>query len=147
MKREKVSSLEKKLKDLEQNLNNEEAKLQYNSFKDELNDIYEEISNGIKIRSRCNWYELGEKSNKYLLNLEKSRAHKNILRKICSETLEITDLTKIITSIFDFYANLFKEKLKTNIESLNNFLSDLSIPSLSETQKQIYEEELTEKDI
>ena len=72
MKREKVSFLEKKLKDLEQNLNNEEAKLQYNSFKDELNDIYEEISNGIKIRSRCNWYELGEKSNKYLLNLEKS---------------------------------------------------------------------------
>ena len=55
--------LEKKLKDLKQNLNNEETKLQYNSFKDELNDIYEEISNGIKIRSRCNWYELGEKSN------------------------------------------------------------------------------------
>ena len=81
------------------------------------------------------------------MNLEKSRACKNILRKICSETQEITDLTKINTAIFDFYANLFKEKLKTNIESLNNFLSDLSIPSLSETQKQICEEELTEKDI
>ena len=67
----------KKKKDLEQNLNNEETKLQYNSFKDELNDIYEEISNGIKIRSRCNSYELGEKSNKYFLNLEKSRARKN----------------------------------------------------------------------
>ena len=74
------------------------------------------------------------------MNLEKTRSLKNILRKICSETQEITDLTKI-------YANLFKEKLKTNIESLNNFLSDLSIPSLSETQKQICEEELTEKDI
>ena len=60
---EKVSFLEKKLKDLGQNLNNEEKKLQYNSLKDELNDIYEEISNGVKIRSRCNWYELGEKSN------------------------------------------------------------------------------------
>ena len=35
LKREKVSFLEKKLKDLEQNLNNEETKLQYNSFKDE----------------------------------------------------------------------------------------------------------------
>ena len=57
---------------MEQNLYNEETKLQYNSFKDELNDIYEEISNGIKIRSRCNWYALGEKSNKYFLNLEKA---------------------------------------------------------------------------
>ena len=130
---------------MEQNLNNEETKLQYNSFKDELNDIYEEISNGIKIRSRCNWYELGEKSNKYFLNLEKSRARKNILRKICSETQEITDLTKINTNICDFHTNLFKEKLKTNIERLNNFLNDLSIPSFSETQKQICEEELTEK--
>ena len=147
LKREKVSFLEKKLKGLEQNLNNEETKLQYNSFKDELNDIYEEISNGTKIRSCCNWYELGEKSNKYFLNLEKSQARKNILHKICSKTQEITDLTKINTAIFDFYANLFKEKLKTNIESLNNFLRDLSIPSLPETQKQICEEELTEKGI
>ena len=81
------------------------------------------------------------------MNLEKNQAYQNILRKICSETQEITDLTKINTAIFDFYANLFKEKLKTNIESLNNFLNDLSIPSLSETQKQICEEELTEKDI
>ena len=57
---EKVSFLEKKLKNLEQNLNNEETKLRYNNLKDELNDIHEEISNGIKIRSRCNWCELGE---------------------------------------------------------------------------------------
>ena len=147
LKRDKVSILEKKLKDLEQNLSHKETKLQYISFKDELNDIYGEISNVIKIRRRCNWYELSEKSNKYFLNLEKSRASKNILRKICFETQEITDLTKINTAIFDFYANLFKEKLKTNIESLNNFLNDLSIPSLSGSQKQICEEELTEKDI
>ena len=81
------------------------------------------------------------------MNLEKSRACQNILRKICTETQEITDLTKINTTIFDFYANIFKEKLKTKSESLNNFLNDLSIPSSSETQKQICEEELTEKDI
>ena len=68
------------------------------------------------------------------MNLEKNQACQNIQRKICSETQGITDLTKINTAIFDFYANLF-----------NNFLNDLSIRSLSETQKQIFEEELTEK--
>ena len=57
------------------------------------------------------------------------------------------DLTKINNAICDFYANLFKEKLKTNSENLNNFLNDLSILSLAETQKQICEEELTENDI
>ena len=112
---------------MEQNLYNEETKLQYNSFKDELNDIYEEISNGIKIRSRCNWYDFGEKSNKCFLNLEKSPACHDILRKICCETHEITDLRKINSAIFDFYANLFKEKLETKSESLNNFLNDMFI--------------------
>ena len=68
------------------------------------------------------------------MNLEKNQACQNIQRKICSETQGITDLTKINTAVFDFYANLF-----------NNFLNDLSIRSLSETQKQIFEEELTEK--
>ena len=38
---------------------------------DQLNDIYEEVTNGIKLRSRSNWYELGEKSNKCFLNLGK----------------------------------------------------------------------------
>ena len=146
-KREKVSFLENKLKDLEQNLNNKETNLQYNSFKGKVNDIYEEISHGIKIRSCCNWYELGEKSNKYFLNVEKSRACQNILRKICSETQEITDHTKINSATFDFYANLFKEKLETNSESHNNFLNEISIPSLSKTQKQICERELRENDI
>ena len=34
-----------------------------------------------------------------------------------------------------------------NSQSLNNFLNDISILSLSETERQICEEELTEKDI
>ena len=146
LKREKVSFLEEELKDLEQNWNNEQTKLQHHSFKDQLNDTYEEISIGIKIRSRCNWYQLDEKPNKYFLNLEQSRACQNNLRKICSKAQEITDLTKIYTAIFDYYANHYKKT--GNSKSLNNFLKDISIPSLSEThwtQKQICEEELTKK--
>ena len=37
---------------------------------DDLEKIYDEIAEGIRIRSKCNWYELGEKSTKYFLNLE-----------------------------------------------------------------------------
>ena len=66
LKRDKLLTLENKLKQLEQNLNNEENKEQYSICQNEINDIYEEIGIGIKIRSRCNWYEFGEKSNKFL---------------------------------------------------------------------------------
>ena len=39
-----------KTKDLAQNLSHEETNLLYNNSKDELNEIYEDISNIIKIR-------------------------------------------------------------------------------------------------
>ena len=72
--REKRAHLENKLKVLEQNLTSEQFKREYDVCKQELNTIYDEIGTGIKIRSRCNWYEFGEKSNKFFLNFEKHRA-------------------------------------------------------------------------
>ena len=69
----------KKLKLLEGKLNCNEAKDEYNVYKENLNVIYDEIANGIKIRSRCNWYELGQKSNKLFLNLEKYGANHNTI--------------------------------------------------------------------
>ena len=103
MRCEKILYLEKKLNKLEKNLENEETKIQYNTFQEELNEIYEDVSKGIKIRSRCNWYELGEKSNKYFLNLEKYRASQNVLHKICVESQEITNLQNVNSAICEFF--------------------------------------------
>ena len=33
---------------------------------------YDKIVEGVKIRSNCHWYEEGEKSTKFFLNLEKN---------------------------------------------------------------------------
>ena len=64
LKCEKLSRLEGKLTELEQNLSNDEAKEQYNAYRGEINEIYNKISNGIKIRSKCDWYGFGGKSDK-----------------------------------------------------------------------------------
>ena len=84
LKREKLSRLEVKLTELEQNLSNDEAKEQYNAYRGEINEIYNEISNGIKIRSKCDWYKFGEKSNKLFLTMEKRQATQNIVWKVLS---------------------------------------------------------------
>ena len=44
---------------------------EYISCKSKLDQFYEEKANGIRIRSKCDWYEYGEKSTKFFLNLEK----------------------------------------------------------------------------
>ena len=46
----------------------------YTETNEKLDKIYHEKTNGITIRSKCNWYEHREKSSKFLLNLEYSRA-------------------------------------------------------------------------
>ena len=147
LKREKLSRLEVKLTELEQNLSNDETKEQYNAYRGEINEIYNEISNGIKIRSKCDWYEFGEKSNKFFLTIEKRRATQNTVRKVLSNEQEITDLSKINTHIYQFYQQLYMEKQNISEDSICNFLNDITIPSLTTEQSLSCEGNLTEKEI
>ena len=52
-------------------MNNHE---EYNNCKTHLEQIDKIMANGIKIRSKFEWYEQEEKSSKLFLNLEKSHA-------------------------------------------------------------------------
>ena len=63
--------IRKKLKVLESNLNSE-ANYEYAKCKQHLELIYERANEGGKIRSKYQWYEEGEKSTKFFLNLEKN---------------------------------------------------------------------------
>ena len=63
--------IRKKLKELESNLNSGANFNEYTKCKKDLEIIYQGIAEGVKIRSKCQWYEEGEKSTKFFLNLEK----------------------------------------------------------------------------
>ena len=43
----------------------------YSSVKNELDEIYDYIAIGTQIRTKCDWYEHGEKLTKFILNLER----------------------------------------------------------------------------
>ena len=135
------------MKEIEQNLGNDEAKEQYNAYRGKTNEIHDVISNGIKIRSKCDWYEFGEKSNKFFLTLEKRRATQNIVHKVLSNEREITDLSKINTHIYQFYQHLYNEKQNVSEDSICNFLNDLIVPSLTMEQSLSCKGNLKEKGI
>ena len=65
----KTFILEKKLKQLEGNVNFNFDK-HYLECNNNLEQTYQEKANGIKIRSKCDWYEFGEKSSNFFLNLK-----------------------------------------------------------------------------
>ena len=73
-----------------------------------LDEIYEKKAKGIRIRSKCNWYEHGEKSTKFFLNLEKHRAIQSQIHSVIINQDEITDQDEINKQIFSFYQSLFQ---------------------------------------
>ena len=82
-KKEKLF-LENKLKKLENNTNYIENS-EYIDCRNKLDKIYEQKINGIRIRSKCDWYEYGEKSSKFFLNLEKTRSTQSTIRNITKD--------------------------------------------------------------
>ena len=63
-KRQQRIKLENQLKILEKNLDGDDHLSKYNNIKNELDAIYNHITEGICIRSKCNWYEHNEKLSK-----------------------------------------------------------------------------------
>ena len=62
-KHKEIFSLELKLLSLEKEFEFQESETYINT-KTELDNIYDQKAEGICIRSRCKWYEVGEKSTK-----------------------------------------------------------------------------------
>ena len=57
--RKSKADLETKLKLLESSLDNDACVFEYNQCKKQLEKIFENISEDIRKRSRCQWYEEG----------------------------------------------------------------------------------------
>ena len=78
-------TLAKKVNELEIRIrsNSDEALLdEYNKSKNELENLYNYITEGIILRSKVDWYEYGETSSKYFLSLETRNKTKSHLRKV-----------------------------------------------------------------
>ena len=83
------------------------------------------------MRGKCDLYEYGEKSTKFLLNLKKSRAHQNKIKNILINGKEITDQKKVNNELFAFYKNLFKKDKKPSKYDTTQFLSSIEVPYLT----------------
>ena len=69
-KRQQQTNLGNQLKILEKSLDGGDNLSKYNAIKSKLDAIYDQVTEGIHIRSNCYWYEHSEKSTKFFMNLE-----------------------------------------------------------------------------
>ena len=80
--RQQRTNLGNQLKVLEKNLDEDDNLNKYNNIKNELDPIYNHVTEGIHIRSQCNWYEHSKKSAKFFLNLEKQPEAQNTIKNL-----------------------------------------------------------------
>ena len=112
----------------------------YDNSKIWLENWYDEYTKGAILRSKSEWYEKGEKSTKYFLNLEKKNSVKNTIRNMCIDTDNNTNIftddpNTILNHSKHFYENLFSRKSNQSLDDCLNFLSPINTPTLSSSQK------------
>ena len=73
-------------------------------LKMEYDSIYEQIAKGAIVRSKATWYEKGEKSNSYFLNLETHKKAESSVRKVFNDgCVLIADPKKNLQEIQNFF--------------------------------------------
>ena len=112
-----------------------------------LDNWYEEYTKGVILRSKSDWYENGEKSTKYFLNLEKHNSTKNTIRKIFIRDVESDDDGAILDHAKSFYETLFKRKCDKNLDQCHNFLDNIATPTISVANKDFCDRVLTIDDL
>ena len=132
---------------MEENTKDFQTNYQYLECQSKLNLIYEKKVNGTKVRSKCNWYESGEKSSKFFLNLKKQHAIQSQLRNVNVNEKEIISPEDINNEIYNFYKNLFTEKILTSKEKVDNFLNKISLPKLDNQKACSCEGPITETEL
>ena len=133
-KRKEIFSLDCKLLSLEKELEFRESET-YISTKKELDNIYNLKVEGIRIRSRCKWYEAGEKSTKSFLNLEKRHEQESFITILYENGELINNNTGIERKMFELYYNLYQEKSNLLPSCIDNFLQSIDLPKIKEHEK------------
>jgi hypothetical protein len=110
-----------------------------------------EKSNGILMRSKVDWAEMGERNTKFFLNLEK-RNYKNkcITKLINEEEATIENKDEILKYEEKFYKKLYTETPKIDNEQKQNIESsflDINTPKLNEEDINFCEQDINMEEI
>ena len=126
---------------------NETLPEEYYKYKNELKSIYNFIAEGIILHSKASWYEHGEKSSKYFLNLEKRSKAKSHLQKIInSDGHEVCDETEIRQKLKQFYSSLHKRRSNKTVDECMSYLANISLSKLTDEEKLSCEGKLTKNE-
>ena len=72
---------------------------EYHKCKVDLDLIYDNIGEGVKIRSKCQWHEESKKWTKYSLNIKKKQSGWSVIQRSVTDKKDIVKQNKINNEI------------------------------------------------
>jgi len=116
---------------------------------DETRSEYEPLSDhffqGKIIRSKATWFEQGEENSKCFLNFETTKTKRTSVRRLINADEKLVlNKKSIMKELEDFYLSLYKNSESTDCDRrFQDFLNGVDIPKLSDDQKNLFEELLS----
>ena len=152
MEREETN-LEKQIKILEDNCNDNLAGTNENDLnlleekKTRLEEIRKKKIEGVMLRSRCRYTDMGEKPTKYFLNLESRNFTSKVITKIIdTNDVEYVNTHEIINQQREYYKTLYSETIHIDDKPLEETLGE-NTKRLSENDSSSLEGEITYSEI
>ena len=94
--------------------------------------------------SKAKWFEYGKKSNKFFLNLNKSRQNQKLIKKIRNDEKVFVGQDQVSKGITEFYRELYSSQ-PTEQNNEDNFYKNW--PKLSEEQAKFLDNDLNLKEL
>jgi exonuclease III len=102
------------------------------------------LSNTMSFVSKAKWFEFGERSNKFFLNLNKCRQNQKLIGEIKNGDQKAKGQEQVSKLVEDFYKELYEKK-----ERSDKFKEDYyqHCPKINEEQRQYMDNNLTLKEL
>ena len=120
---EDIQKLEHDISENLENTNSDKI-TSLNEKKKQLYEIRKHKLEGVMLRSRCRYEDLGEKPTSYFLNLEKRNFTNKVITKIIDDDKEYTSTEEILNSQTMYYKTLYSEKINIDDNPIETILGE-----------------------
>ena len=134
------------------NINSEEKQLRLTScdiakikLTEQLSNLRTKLDENLTFVAKAKWFEFGEKSNKFFLNLNKCRQNRKNITEINDNDKHFIGQKQVTEGISSFYRNLYKKVDTKEQDDDNNFYSNC--PKLNNEQTEIMDKKLSLNDL
>ena len=150
--KETISKLEQEIEELQSQVtlhpNDNNYSNDLESKRLELENYVSQMTKGSMIRSRARWIEFGEKSTKYFFQMEKRNYNNKVIDALrASNNYIITDPKLILEEESKFYSNLYHEDPLNPDPMVSNIFFPEDHVKLSQDEKRLIENEITENEL